>query len=223
VLSEKIGPDVLEDIVEENSEVIEALTQETLERTIDEVVVSPQGIQNVLNFLACRSVMMCDCTFFVSFLFWDIYIFSFSFFNICSNFIFSIDTINLNQWAGDTDAESLKRRIQSLALVGPKKVCQLAFKRNDIVWICKSCQKDETCVLCNVCFRDSNHDGHEVRERWKEIESERYSRHLLFLLNLIDDISTMYGFADRPPSLPLYISQMIHTGLFLPCSSRRML
>lgn len=55
-----------------------------------------------------------------------------------------------------------KEYIQSLALAGPKKVCQLSFKRNDIVWICKTCQMDETCVLCNVCWRDSNHDGHEV-------------------------------------------------------------
>jgi len=44
----------------------------------------------------------------------------------------------------------------------PKQVCQYAFKRNDIVWICKECQTDETCVLCNECFRESKHDGHEV-------------------------------------------------------------
>jgi len=42
------------------------------------------------------------------------------------------------------------------------QVCQYAFRRNDIVWICRSCQKDETCVLCNACFRDSQHEGHEV-------------------------------------------------------------
>jgi hypothetical protein len=64
---------------------------------------------------------------------------------------------------------------------GPRKVCQYQFKRNDIVWICKQCQKgvvlayfneafliydslyvDETCVLCNDCFQKSNHTGHEV-------------------------------------------------------------
>jgi hypothetical protein len=46
--------------------------------------------------------------------------------------------------------------------MAPHKICQHAFKKNDIVWICKQCQKDETCVLCNNCFRDSCHEGHEV-------------------------------------------------------------
>ena len=36
------------------------------------------------------------------------------------------------------------------------------FVRNDIVWICRDCQKDETCVLCNDCFQGSNHEGHDV-------------------------------------------------------------
>lgn len=44
----------------------------------------------------------------------------------------------------------------------PRRVCQYAFRRNDIVWICKACQADETCVLCNDCFRGSDHTGHEV-------------------------------------------------------------
>jgi Putative zinc finger in N-recognin (UBR box) len=35
-------------------------------------------------------------------------------------------------------------------------------QRNDIVWICRECQKDETCVLCNECFQGSNHQGHDV-------------------------------------------------------------
>jgi len=44
----------------------------------------------------------------------------------------------------------------------PRRVCQYAFLKNDIVWICKNCQADETCVLCNDCFRSSDHEGHEV-------------------------------------------------------------
>ena len=32
--------------------------------------------------------------------------------------------------------------------------------RNDIVWVCCTCQSDETCVLCHECFRNSNHEGH---------------------------------------------------------------
>jgi hypothetical protein len=41
-------------------------------------------------------------------------------------------------------------------------VCQQHFKRSDIVWVCKTCQSDETCVLCNACFTDSDHTGHDV-------------------------------------------------------------
>lgn len=43
-----------------------------------------------------------------------------------------------------------------------RAVCQYQFKKNDIVWICRQCQKDETCVLCNACFIASDHTGHDV-------------------------------------------------------------
>ena len=43
-----------------------------------------------------------------------------------------------------------------------RRVCQYAFKKNDIVWICRTCQVDETCVLCHDCFSHSNHEGHDV-------------------------------------------------------------
>lgn len=57
------------------------------------------------------------------------------------------------------DPSAIVQRIGDMA---PHKICQFAFKRNDIVWICKNCQKDDTCVLCNECFRYSQHEGHEV-------------------------------------------------------------
>jgi hypothetical protein len=44
----------------------------------------------------------------------------------------------------------------------PRRVCQFPFKRNDIVWVCRTCQADETCVLCHACFSQSNHEGHDV-------------------------------------------------------------
>ena len=44
----------------------------------------------------------------------------------------------------------------------PKKVCQHPFKKNDIVWVCRTCQADETCVLCHQCYAASNHEGHDV-------------------------------------------------------------
>eukprot|EP00658_Telonema_sp_P-2_P045400 TRINITY_DN3335_c0_g2_i1.p1 TRINITY_DN3335_c0_g2~~TRINITY_DN3335_c0_g2_i1.p1 ORF type:complete len:738 (+),score=207.06 TRINITY_DN3335_c0_g2_i1:307-2520(+) len=44
----------------------------------------------------------------------------------------------------------------------PQAVCSHCFKDGDLVWNCKNCQADETCVLCNACFRESDHTGHEV-------------------------------------------------------------
>lgn len=52
--------------------------------------------------------------------------------------------------------------IASLGLSIPRRVCQHPFKRNDIVWVCRTCQSDETCVLCHDCFSHSNHEGHDV-------------------------------------------------------------
>jgi ATP-dependent Clp protease adapter protein ClpS len=65
-----------------------------------------------------------------------------------------------SRWPLDDPEETMRR----LLTKGPRQVCQYQFKKNDIVWICKSCQKDETCVLCNECFQDSEgkHEGHEV-------------------------------------------------------------
>ncbi|KAG7357209.1 zinc-finger UBR box domain containing protein [Nitzschia inconspicua] len=40
--------------------------------------------------------------------------------------------------------------------------CGYVFKRGDIAWNCRTCQTDSTCVICDNCFRESNHDGHEV-------------------------------------------------------------
>lgn len=41
-------------------------------------------------------------------------------------------------------------------------LCGYLFQRNDIVFNCKTCQADETCVLCLKCFQNGNHDGHDV-------------------------------------------------------------
>eukprot|EP00980_Cylindrotheca_fusiformis_P012593 scaffold3084_cov144-Cylindrotheca_fusiformis.AAC.41 len=40
--------------------------------------------------------------------------------------------------------------------------CGYVFKRGDIAWNCRTCQTDSTCVICDNCFRNSTHDGHEV-------------------------------------------------------------
>lgn len=61
--------------------------------------------------------------------------------------------------------EDSRQALQTLEVLGkavPRRVCQHPFKKNDIVWVCRTCQADETCVLCHACFSQSNHEGHDV-------------------------------------------------------------
>ena len=61
-----------------------------------------------------------------------------------------------------TTISSVKASITASYSTLPRRVCQYPFKRNDIVWVCRTCQSDETCVLCHECFSNSNHEGHDV-------------------------------------------------------------
>ena len=45
---------------------------------------------------------------------------------------------------------------------GTGERCGYVFRRGDIAWNCRTCQTDATCVLCESCFRESDHEGHEV-------------------------------------------------------------
>jgi hypothetical protein len=58
-------------------------------------------------------------------------------------------------------AEALSR-LTVLGEAVPRRVCQHPFRKNDIVWVCRTCQADETCVLCHSCFSQSDHAGHDV-------------------------------------------------------------
>ena len=61
--------------------------------------------------------------------------------------------------------EEKERSEVSKGLASPAsrpRPCGYVFKRGDIAWNCRTCQADSTCVICDNCFRHSNHDGHEV-------------------------------------------------------------
>lgn len=60
------------------------------------------------------------------------------------------------------DSEVLSLSSLKKAEGAPRAVCQYQFKKNDITWMCRTCQSDETSVLCNACWEDSKHEGHEV-------------------------------------------------------------
>ncbi|RHY29783.1 hypothetical protein DYB32_004862 [Aphanomyces invadans] len=43
-----------------------------------------------------------------------------------------------------------------------RKVCGYIFKADEVAYSCRDCQHDSTCVMCQACFADSKHDGHDV-------------------------------------------------------------
>lgn len=54
------------------------------------------------------------------------------------------------------------KMLQALADSAHRSVCGYVFNQGDIVWTCRQCAKDPTCVQCDKCFRKSDHEGHEV-------------------------------------------------------------
>jgi len=60
------------------------------------------------------------------------------------------------------DSRQALQRLQVAGAAVPRRVCQHPFRKNDIVWVCRTCQADETCVLCHNCYSLSNHEGHDV-------------------------------------------------------------
>lgn len=60
------------------------------------------------------------------------------------------------------DAVDALKSLHAAGQAVPRRVCQHPFKKNDIVWVCRTCQADETCVLCHSCYSQSHHEGHDV-------------------------------------------------------------
>jgi hypothetical protein len=61
-----------------------------------------------------------------------------------------------------TNTQNPADYIAAMAQRIPRRVCQHPFRKNDIVWVCRTCQADETCVLCHACFSASDHHNHDV-------------------------------------------------------------
>jgi len=68
----------------------------------------------------------------------------------------------LGELAAGTWKEGDGAAIMSLPQARRRSVCGRVFKRGDLVWTCRTCAKDQTCVQCNECYSNSNHEGHEV-------------------------------------------------------------
>lgn len=45
---------------------------------------------------------------------------------------------------------------------GAASSCGHIFEHGDVIYRCKDCTHDETCVLCSKCFNDDDHVGHRI-------------------------------------------------------------
>lgn len=53
--------------------------------------------------------------------------------------------------------------LRDFAAITPQRVCSKTFSHGDVIWKCHTCQVgDDTCVVCQACFQDADHEGHDV-------------------------------------------------------------
>ena len=57
---------------------------------------------------------------------------------------------------------NLKEKIFGNTGVG-WSTCGRVFKKGDVIFHCRDCASDLTCVLCEDCFKNGNHEGHNVK------------------------------------------------------------
>lgn len=72
-----------------------------------------------------------------------------------------LDKISCAYWRNESDQIDL-RMLESLPNANRRTVCGNVFKKGEIVWTCRTCAKDPTCVQCDGCFKGSDHTDHEV-------------------------------------------------------------
>jgi len=59
---------------------------------------------------------------------------------------------------GDRVREALR---QSLGYGGGSGICGKVWRKDELAYKCRSCERDPTCAICVECFREGNHLGHD--------------------------------------------------------------
>ena len=54
------------------------------------------------------------------------------------------------------------KKLLTLRMANKRALCGRPIKKGDILWVCKQCGQDNTCVQCDDCFQMSDHTDHEV-------------------------------------------------------------
>jgi hypothetical protein len=71
-----------------------------------------------------------------------------------------LNVLTCNLYKGE---ESIDTKVLStLDSLNTTHLCGKALKKGDIVWTCRQCGHDSSCVQCNDCFQHSDHLNHEV-------------------------------------------------------------
>ena len=72
-----------------------------------------------------------------------------------------LNSIACHYWRNESSLIDV-RMMDNLHNANHRTVCGLVFRKGDIVWMCRTCAKDPTCVQCDACFKRSDHVDHEV-------------------------------------------------------------
>lgn len=72
-----------------------------------------------------------------------------------------LDKVACNYWRNEYDLIDV-RMLENLPNANRRTVCGNVFKKGEIVWTCRTCAKDPTCVQCDSCYKGSDHTDHEV-------------------------------------------------------------
>ena len=97
----------------------------------------------------------------------------------------------LDKFYSSVNCPSFKEQFEAICnFSGPleNKICGRIFEIGEVLYCCKTCAYDATCVLCEDCFCESDHAGHQIsfsisqgsggccdcgdRESWKIMKSK---------------------------------------------------
>ena len=98
--------------------------------------------------------------------------------------------------------------LRDLSAAAPQRVCSKTFSHGDVIWKCRTCQVgDDTCVVCQACFQDADHQGHDVsfyisRQECPALAPTHYCRHCSHVFSHAASGLTVQPSA-RPPAPPL--------------------
>lgn len=124
-----------------------------------------------------------------------------------------LDWLLLVRCLDDAVARSPTAVLRDLSAAAPQRVCSKTFSHGDVIWKCRTCQVgDDTCVVCQACFQDADHTGHDVsfyisRQECPALapgthHCSHFFSHAAFGLTVQPSASAAHAPADPPPPPP---------------------